>query len=287
MNLSKISYFLKAAEYSNFTKAAAECYIAQTTMSKYIAELESELGFSLFQRNHKNVVLTREGRTFYEGVKSIYKDYQDLVSEIQKKNKCEIHLGMMTREYADFPLLSAFERKNEDCCLYFAYGEESELIKAFNEARLDCLICSEYLELEGLRKTDITRVCLNKSRESLIYSRQLAEKYGSVKEVILHTPMITKSSSSSFHQLCERRLKNLTGAAFQTVRVVKEFHQQILMVNMSKGFAIVPSGKAYAGENVMTFSLSEDFDEITSIIFNSETENPTFRELVKFIEENS
>ena len=40
MDLDKIGYFFKAAELGNFTKAAGECHIAQTTMSKYIHVLE-------------------------------------------------------------------------------------------------------------------------------------------------------------------------------------------------------------------------------------------------------
>lgn len=52
MDLDKIEYFFKAAELKNFTKAAKECHIAQTTMSKYVRVLEEELGCPLFVRNH-------------------------------------------------------------------------------------------------------------------------------------------------------------------------------------------------------------------------------------------
>lgn len=69
MDLNKIHYFFRAAELQNFTKAAQACHIAQTTMSKYIAVLEHELGVSLFVRNHKTAVLTPQGERYYKEMK--------------------------------------------------------------------------------------------------------------------------------------------------------------------------------------------------------------------------
>lgn len=44
MDLAKIQYFLEAARLNNFTEAARKCHIAQTTMTKYISQLEKETG---------------------------------------------------------------------------------------------------------------------------------------------------------------------------------------------------------------------------------------------------
>ena len=47
MDIDKLYYFFAAAESESFTKAADRCHIAQTTMSKYIAQLEKETGCRL------------------------------------------------------------------------------------------------------------------------------------------------------------------------------------------------------------------------------------------------
>ena len=44
MDLTKIHYFLEAARLANFTQAARNCHIAQTTMTKYITHLERDGG---------------------------------------------------------------------------------------------------------------------------------------------------------------------------------------------------------------------------------------------------
>ena len=71
MDINRIHYFFQAAELKNFTKAAENCNIAQTTISKYISVLEDELGTKLFAREGRNVSLTPEGELFYSGMKKM------------------------------------------------------------------------------------------------------------------------------------------------------------------------------------------------------------------------
>ena len=83
MDLIKLSYFHSAAAFSNFTKAAQSCHIAQTAMSRHIADIENEIGVELFKRLPKKVVLTPAGELFYSETKEILKKYNDVVSTVQ------------------------------------------------------------------------------------------------------------------------------------------------------------------------------------------------------------
>ena len=64
MNLSQLQYFCKLAELQHYTKAAEQLYITQPTLSNSIARLEDELGVPLFEREGRNVRLTKYGREF-------------------------------------------------------------------------------------------------------------------------------------------------------------------------------------------------------------------------------
>lgn len=57
------------AEELNFTRAAERLHIEQSTLSKQIIELESLLGFRLFERNHQMVELNEAGRNFVEAAR--------------------------------------------------------------------------------------------------------------------------------------------------------------------------------------------------------------------------
>jgi DNA-binding transcriptional LysR family regulator len=50
----------------HFSRAADRLHIGQSTLSKQIYELESQLGFRLFDRNHQTVALTSAGGAFVE-----------------------------------------------------------------------------------------------------------------------------------------------------------------------------------------------------------------------------
>jgi len=54
------------AEELNFSRAAARLRIEQSTLSKRIVELESQIDLRLFVRNHQTVELTEAGRHFVE-----------------------------------------------------------------------------------------------------------------------------------------------------------------------------------------------------------------------------
>jgi len=54
------------AEDLNFSRAAERLHLTQPALSKQIFELEGQLGFRLFERNHQIVDLTAAGRAFVE-----------------------------------------------------------------------------------------------------------------------------------------------------------------------------------------------------------------------------
>ena len=57
--------FEAAARHANFTRAAGELGIPQSSVSRYIAELEHEIGVRLFERNRRAVSLTLAGEVFH------------------------------------------------------------------------------------------------------------------------------------------------------------------------------------------------------------------------------
>lgn len=68
MNLQQLYYFRTLAEVKHFTKASVKLMVAQPSLSHSINDLESELGVSLFNRNNRQVTLTKYGQLFLEYV---------------------------------------------------------------------------------------------------------------------------------------------------------------------------------------------------------------------------
>ncbi len=63
MELRQLKYFLRVADTLNFSTAAKELFITQSTLSQQILQLERDLDQPLFMRNSHEVTLTEAGQT--------------------------------------------------------------------------------------------------------------------------------------------------------------------------------------------------------------------------------
>ena len=72
-SLKQIRYFLTVADLGGFTSAATTLFVAQPALSRQIAQLEEELGFSLFDREPRGVSLTPAGAVYRDRVLAVDK----------------------------------------------------------------------------------------------------------------------------------------------------------------------------------------------------------------------
>lgn len=61
-----LNYFIAAAEYGGFTRAAAILHVSQPALSQQIRQLEETLGVRLFDRSGRNTCLTDAGKVLVD-----------------------------------------------------------------------------------------------------------------------------------------------------------------------------------------------------------------------------
>lgn len=61
-----IRAFVRAAELQSFSRTAHEMAVKTSTVSRYVSELERDLGIALFNRSTRGLVLMEGGRVFRE-----------------------------------------------------------------------------------------------------------------------------------------------------------------------------------------------------------------------------
>ena len=70
MTMEQIDFFLMTVRCDTFLEAAENLHIAQSTLSKQIQKLESELNLTLFDRTRRQAVLTPAGELFCQEAQS-------------------------------------------------------------------------------------------------------------------------------------------------------------------------------------------------------------------------
>lgn len=143
MELRQIKYFLKAAETLNFTQAANEVFISQSTLSQQIKQLEIELGSPLFDRFGKRVALTETGKTFKPyALQAIANalEGQQAVRELNNLESGEIRIGLTYAWSAAISkIIIEFKNAYPKIKLKIVFGTTDELLLQLKELKIDIL----------------------------------------------------------------------------------------------------------------------------------------------------
>ncbi len=100
MTLQQIRYVISIAETGSLGRAAEALYVSQPSLSSAVKELETELGFPLFHRTSKGVVLTAEGLRFLPYARQVEAQYLNLMEAFGKMEKRRTSFAVSTQHYS-------------------------------------------------------------------------------------------------------------------------------------------------------------------------------------------
>jgi len=136
MDTRQLRSFIAVAQHLNFTEAAKHLYLAQSSLSRQIAELEKELGVSLFSRTNRSVQLTPAGSLLLKEAASLISQIDAIIEQTRKANSGfigSLRIGCHGLERYFFPKLAKTFRQNyANINLYIDWLN----IKALNNALL-------------------------------------------------------------------------------------------------------------------------------------------------------
>ena len=155
MNLNQLKYFLAIVKTGSFSNAADEEYISQSSLSKQIKALETELGIDLFKREHSKVYLTDIGAEFAKYAESTVKQHNDMLlylDEFATKKSNTIRFGSipvvssygLSGQIADF---TNNYNPNINVVIDMHENNQQEVMKELFDGSIDiALIRTDYLE---------------------------------------------------------------------------------------------------------------------------------------------
>ena len=155
MELRQLKYFVMSAEYLNFSEAAKHLFITQSTLSQQIKQLEFELGFPLFLRNSRHIVLTEAGEEFLPFARKTIRDAEDGVQRLYDLQNVKAGTLRVGVTYSLSSVLTegllSFMRQYPNVKLEICYETVNRLLELLKARKLD-FVLSYKPSLFGFRK---------------------------------------------------------------------------------------------------------------------------------------
>ena len=86
MQIEALKVFCDVARQQSFSRAASANHISQSAVSQIVHMLEKRLGVRLVDRSKRPLLLTREGRTYYDGCRRLVDEYQGVEAAVRGLN---------------------------------------------------------------------------------------------------------------------------------------------------------------------------------------------------------
>ena len=141
-SLKQLQHLVALAQQLNFTKAAQDCCVTQSTLSASLKELETAIGTTLVERNRQTVLMTATGREVAERARAIIAATHDLVeraAQAPQPMSGALRLGVIPT-VAPFLLPAALQRLRERYpALRLALREDltAKLLQRIADGQLD------------------------------------------------------------------------------------------------------------------------------------------------------
>ena len=207
MNLYHLRYFATLAHLEHYTKAAEILSITQPSLSHAIASLEKELGVKLFEKDGRNVVLTKCGQAFLIDVEQALDMLDSSVNKLQMTGLGEGRIDIAELRVLSSTVVPNFVKgfldssSNKKIDFYFhsSTGLTSDMIQGLKERKYDIAFCSKMdneplIEFTPVAKQELVLIVPKEHplegktsidlKESLAYPHIVFSKRSGLRQVI-------------------------------------------------------------------------------------------------------
>ena len=239
MNTESISTFLILAEERSVKKTAQRLFVAQSTVSSRIRELEKELGQTLFERKPRSMTLTPAGQRLIAPARKMMAMEKELRAETEPAElvRRKLTVGLSDSVYYGYveTFLPEFLYRYPDISLSVISKSSSEMINMLRDGNLD--VCVSLLQgadpgMESILLTEEELVLA-----TTINNRNYVD--GIEPEELLSQKLFYSECFNSSRELSQwRKAVFPEGTCFRLE--VSVIHQLVSLLERTDGYAFVP-----------------------------------------------
>lgn len=164
INYHHLFYFKTIAEEGTVSKAALKLCLGQPTLSAQLKQFEDALGVQLFERHHKKLVLTEQGKVALDYSKNIFRmgsEMYEVLHDRLKPLRPSLHLGALDSVPKQIVLqLVKHAFRISPCQISLSEGKSDELLRELIAHRMDLMVTNflpSGIDAKGLYPKSITK----------------------------------------------------------------------------------------------------------------------------------
>ncbi len=242
-DLKRFEYVLALSECMNFSQAAAQLKISQSTLSQYVQKIEKEIGVTLFDRSATPMKLTQFGEIYVKGARRIIDIYNETLDGINDADSgaCGTLRVGLSPSRATFLLpqvIPQFSKIYPNVKLKFLESKTSDILKNLADGNIDFA----YTVTSGFEKYEEYSVLPAGKEQIMLVSSQKLSVNGTVvdfkdteemKFVLLEDNRVL---TDEFYNLCRK-----SGVSPEIYITVSEISTAISFVESGMGVMLLPS----------------------------------------------
>ena len=156
MELSQLRTLIHVAELGSLSKAADRLHIAQPALSRQVRMLEEELGFALFLRHGRGMVLSEQGAEVLTHATRIFAEVEEIRATAKPAGAPltgEVAIGLppTVAEIISLPLAAAFGKAHPDAKLRLVSAYTGYLLDWLHRGEIDTAVMYDPRNARSLR----------------------------------------------------------------------------------------------------------------------------------------
>ena len=155
ISLTPVHYALAVERHLHFRRAAEECNISQSALSTALSEMEKRLGFQIFERDNRKVLVTPLGQQVLDRARAIQlqmKDLNKLADSQRESLTTPLSIGVIPTigPYLLPRVLPGLQDRYPRLQLHIVEDQTTEVLDQLRRGALDAAIIALPFECDGL-----------------------------------------------------------------------------------------------------------------------------------------
>lgn len=287
ITIEQIQYFLAVKEYNGFSIAAQELCISQSSLSKQIKALETELDTVLFDRASRVTTLTPAGEDFYVYAQNFLENYNSIIQGMQKHSlskKLTLNVGTIAvlTQYGLNSIIASFKSEYPNIDINLFEDEHDGIINMLSKSEINLAIARD----TDLDNSNFDIVTLVEDELVVVTSKNhpfAKKKYISFSD--LKNQNFIMSTKSSLYKICAKECSKL-GFTPKVVHNISKIETILGLVSESLGITLMVNNvlKPFKGNNISVHPLKDpircDLALVTNINTPKSNEFNLFKEYI-------